>query len=407
MDKLDYRKLFDDASLFNIDDIMTESIGTMQLDESEPSGFRKFIDIVSSDILSCKYANNISNRQAIRIKNYFVTKSFAPSVFGNLNDSNLYHISYEDSSISMLGEWILRLDVLIDETPYSPEKKKRMVTFGETIISEDTIVASDKQIISAPLIIISPKQNKTMLKYTIAHELNHLYMYWKQHIINKAKLHSSEYARLSALILKVSVKDDWSSVNFNNLPDDLNEITDNLELLKLYLVRAMYYLSNSEMSAHKENIFGEFENAIKLSEKPWTLLPSMDTMKSISPTFTIYSNIRKFLEYLKENLSLKTWEYLKWDGQDTTTDLDIEHWKSDYLINDRDAIMSYDEFADDEDDVDDYSLLLTIKDIARVFAPNKSDKITRSDFLSYLYNRCNKFSKNIWKMFAYCLKVYG
>ena len=408
MNKLNFKDFFEnDVDLENVNNIINESLGTLQLDGNNLSALRKFVERITFDILNRKYATDEnSNRTAVNIKNYISKKTLSSSL-NNLNDKNLYHIAYSDDDISELSDWITHLDVIIDETPYSIMSKKRMVTFGEVIITPETVISTDTRILNAPLIIISPNQNRVTLKYTIAHELNHLYVYWKQCIINKVEYYKREEIRLSALISKISKNDNYKYANFNEPLKNIDNIINDSEQLKLYLTRAIYYLSNAEMSAHKENIYGEFEESIKKNNHSTSMIPVTKVIRKMSKTFDIYCNIRFFLEYLKENLSLEIWNRMKWDGQDTNTDYEIDRWKSNYLIDDRDSIMSYDEFNDEDEYIDEYELLVTINDIANVFTPKKAERITRADFLASLYNRSNRFMKNIWKMYVYCLKIYG
>ena len=82
--------------------------------------------------------------------------------------------------------------------------------------------------------------------------------------------------------------------------------------------------------------------------------------------------------------------------------VDLGDWLHQY------AIRRYDEFNDEDEYIDDeYDLLVTVNDLANVFTPKKAKRITRTDFLASLYNRSNRFMKNIWKMYVYCLKIYG
>lgn len=243
-----------------------ESIGTLQIDNN--------IDKIYNDIENHIYKNN-----KISYNDYKNIIQF------NEHD-NLYMLTYNDICN------IKNLQIIICENP------NIMYTEAAALIDnkEYTILGSD-EIILATLIIYNPDELR-FLKNHLYHEIRHYYDTFKH--INSY----SGYDRGINYLLNKEQKDNKTyNINFLQFKKMLMNNNIPYPLLQQAILSQLYYLDESEIRAHAENMFGEIDDYFKHNNI------ENNSLENISETYNFYKSIKDVFTYYKDNLSET---YIKW-----------------------------------------------------------------------------------------------
>lgn len=291
----------------NLKDIINESIGTITLNKDYT---KEFIEKVVDDIIDERYKQFPIDRHYSQDFFYKILNEYDKSyniyclnyhmddVIDDLyseNGSELYK-DYIDSWINNIIFLIVEDDFSRNSNAYSFIKDKKYCIFG------------DEGLDLGVILLYNPKKNR-FLKNAITHELNHYYSEIKKY--NKTHLSRSQnrkyYRNIDRdyrwwLFNKNSVNvyelNDIEKIEpiIKDLSDDKFPAVDKLNKL---FVSMLYWMCDSEIAAHIENIFGDYGKwCFNNKYYPLGGYTIYKDLKSESYTLNVYSNIEYILEYI-------------------------------------------------------------------------------------------------------------
>lgn len=82
--------------------------------------------------------------------------------------------------------------------------------------------------------------------------------------------------------------------------------TNNYTYIKTVLLETLYWLNESGIKTHIENIYYELEQSLNKN----TICKNMDDLSKYSKTFNYYKNINKILRFIYDNISISQKVYL-------------------------------------------------------------------------------------------------
>lgn len=261
----------------SITDIIYESIGTLQLNKDE-------------SILINQIYNDINDKKYHKLK---------PSEYKDIHQltglNDIYSLKYNINDFNKKYnthiKWILNLEILVSLTD-----NPNLIDAAALLDSNTRTIFSDDNIIYACIIINNPEHERFPKNY-IAHELNHYYSEFNRY--KKTKLYPV-YSDIDINYTYPHYSIDYS--NFDRLKLMLN---NNNAYLKSILLDVLYWLNESEIKAHIENIYYELEQNLNNAT-----CNKLDDISKYSETLNHYRNIDKVLHYIYDNISEDQTQYL-------------------------------------------------------------------------------------------------
>ena len=263
----------------SLKDILNETIGTLQLNENE-------------SILIDKIFEDLSNK--IYLSNSIEYKDFSDIQSINKND-DLYLLAYDITQFNKMYNtdinWIRHLQVIVCNS------KNTNVSAAALIENENQTIFTNDSILLATIVIVNPEHER-FPKNHIAHELNHYYSEFRKY--QKTDLYSV-YPDLD-----INITDIHYIIDFSNIRQ-IQQNINNLGFIRSVFIECLYWLNESEIKAHIEDIFYELEqNSSQISS-----FSSIDDLDRYSKTLRIYRNIEFILHLFQDYLNDSQKEYLQ------------------------------------------------------------------------------------------------
>lgn len=264
-----YNSIMKDVS-YSLKQILDETLGSLYLNDKEKS----IVDKIFNDIDTEKYKNN-----KLSYKDY--------QQIANSSD-NLYNLQYDN-----ILPWLEHLEIIIIENDsYNSTNAAAMLdTEGYTSFSKN----KDK-ILYATIVIINPHRER-FTKNKITHELNHYYSEFNRY--KKTKL----YPVYSDIDINVNYQ--HYNIDFSNIELAKFQATTNNAYLKSILMECLYWLNESEIKAHIEDIYYELEQNLNKN-----ICKKINDISKYSETLQYYMNIDKLLNITYKNLTVEQKQYL-------------------------------------------------------------------------------------------------
>lgn len=261
----------------SITDIIYESIGTLQLNNDES----KLINQIYDDINNKRYnkLNILDYNDIPQIQD----ETDVYSLKYNIQDFNKEHNTHID--------WILNLEIIVTLSDNS-----NYVNAAALLDNDKRTIFSDSNIIYACIVINNPEHERFPKNY-IAHELNHYYSEFNRY--KKTKL----YPVYSDIDINVNYQ--HYNIDFSNIELAKFQATTNNAYLKSILIECLYWLNESEIKAHIEDIYYELEQNLNKN-----ICKSINDISKYSETLQYYMNIDKLLNITYKNLTVEQKQYL-------------------------------------------------------------------------------------------------
>lgn len=192
----------------------------------------------------------------------------------------LYNLQYDN-----ILPWLKHLEIIIIENnSYNSTNAAALLN-----LDKFTSFTKDK-VMYACILIINPKRER-FTKNKITHELNHYYSEFNRY--KKTNI----YNVYGDLDLNIYFS---NGVNMTNLLD-YNDISNNLmnfSYIMSIFIDCLYWLNESEIKAHIEDIYNEIHDNIQNNLN----CKNISDIKELSQTLEAYYNIDKILHFYKEHL---------------------------------------------------------------------------------------------------------
>ena len=258
-----YNSIMKDVS-YSLKQILDETLGSLYLNDNEKS----IVDKIFNDIDTEKYKNN-----KLSYKDY--------QQIANSSD-NLYNLQYDN-----ILPWLEHLEIIIIENDsYNSTNAAAMLdTEGYTSFSKN----KDK-ILYATIVIINPHRER-FTKNKITHELNHYYSEFRKY------QKTGSYNVYGDLDLNFAETGGSNMINFLDY-DAMSDNLINFSYIMGVFTDCLYWLNESEIKAHIEDIYSEIHDNIQNNLN----CKDISDIKELSETLEVYYNIDKILHFYKDNL---------------------------------------------------------------------------------------------------------
>ena len=258
-----YNSIMKDVS-YSLKQILDETLGSLYLNDKEKS----IVDKIFNDIDTEKYKNN-----KLSYKDY--------QQIANSSD-NLYNLQYDN-----ILPWLEHLEIIIIENDsYNSTNAAAMLdTEGYTSFSKN----KDK-ILYATIVIINPHRER-FTKNKITHELNHYYSEFRKY------QKTGSYNVYGDLDLNFAETGGSNMINFLDY-DAMSDNLINFSYIMGVFTDCLYWLNESEIKAHIEDIYSEIHDNIQNNLN----CKDISDIKELSETLEVYYNIDKILHFYKDNL---------------------------------------------------------------------------------------------------------
>lgn len=258
-----YNSIMKDVS-YSLKQILDETLGSLYLNDKEKS----IVDKIFNDIDTEKYKNN-----KLSYKDY--------QQIANSSDT-LYNLQYDN-----ILPWLEHLEIIIIENDsYNSTNAAAMLdTEGYTSFSKN----KDK-ILYATIVIINPHRER-FTKNKITHELNHYYSEFRKY------QNTGRYNVYGDLDLNFAETCGSNMINFLDY-DAMSNNLINFSYIMGVFTDCLYWLNESEIKAHIEDIYSEIHNNIQNNLN----CKDISDIKELSETLEVYYNINKILHFYKDNL---------------------------------------------------------------------------------------------------------
>ena len=258
-----YNSIMKDVS-YSLKQILYETLGSLYLNDKEKS----IVDKIFNDIDTEKYKNN-----KLSYKDY--------QQIANSSD-NLYNLQYDN-----ILPWLEHLEIIIIENDsYNSTNAAAMLdTEGYTSFSKN----KDK-ILYATIVIINPHRER-FTKNKITHELNHYYSEFRKY------QKTGSYNVYGDLDLNFAETGGSNMINFLDY-DAMSDNLINFSYIMGVFTDCLYWLNESEIKAHIEDIYSEIHDNIQNNLN----CKDISDIKELSETLEVYYNIDKILHFYKDNL---------------------------------------------------------------------------------------------------------
>ena len=254
-----YDNIINDVS-YSLKQILDETIGSLYLNDKE----KTVIDNIFNDIETEKYKEN-----KITYRDY-------KELF-NSNDT-LFNLQYDN-----VLDWLEHLEIIIVENnSYTSTNASALLEYDKY-----TVFTKDK-VLYATIVIINPHRER-FTKNKIAHELNHYYSEF-----NRYKT-TSIYNVYGDLDLNMQLSN--FQIDFTDYENINNNLT-NFGYIRQIFLDCLYWLNESEIKAHIEDIYSEIHDNIQNNLN----CKNISDIKELSQTLKVYYNIDKILHFYKDNL---------------------------------------------------------------------------------------------------------
>ena len=258
-----YNSIMKDVS-YSLKQILYETLGSLYLNDKEKS----IVDKIFNDIDTEKYKNN-----KLSYKDY--------QQIANSSD-NLYNLQYDN-----ILPWLEHLEIIIIENDsYNSTNAAAMLdTEGYTSFSKN----KDK-ILYATIVIINPHRER-FTKNKITHELNHYYSEFRKY------QKTGSYNVYGDLDLNFAETGGSNMINFLDY-DAMSDNLINFSYIMGVFTDCLYWLNESEIKAHIEDIYSEIHDNIQNNLN----CKDISDIKELSETLEVYYNVDKILHFYKDNL---------------------------------------------------------------------------------------------------------
>ena len=258
-----YNSIMKDVS-YSLKQILDETLGSLYLNDKEKS----IVDKIFNDIDTEKYKNN-----KLSYKDY---QQIADS------SDTLYNLQYDN-----ILPWLEHLEIIIIENDsYNSTNAAAMLdTEGYTSFSKN----KDK-ILYATIVIINPHRER-FTKNKITHELNHYYSEFRKY------QKTGSYNVYSDLDLNFAETGGSNMINFLDY-DAMSDNLINFSYIMGVFTDCLYWLNESEIKAHIEDIYSEIHDNIQNNLN----CKDISDIKELSETLEVYYNVDKILHFYKDNL---------------------------------------------------------------------------------------------------------
>ena len=258
-----YNSIMKDVS-YSLKQILDETLGSLYLNDKEKS----IVDKIFNDIDTEKYKNN-----KLSYKDY--------QQIANSSD-NLYNLQYDN-----ILPWLEHLEIIIIENDsYNSTNAAAMLdTEGYTSFSKN----KDK-ILYATIVIINPHRER-FTKNKITHELNHYYSEFRKY------QKTGSYNVYGDLDLNFAETCGSNMINFLDY-DAMSDNLINFSYIMGVFTDCLYWLNESEIKAHIEDIYSEIHDNIQNNLN----CKDISDIKELSETLEVYYNVDKILHFYKDNL---------------------------------------------------------------------------------------------------------
>ena len=254
-----YNSIMKDVS-YSLKQILDETLGSLYLNDKEKS----IVDKIFNDIDTEKYKNN-----KLSYKDY--------QQIANSSD-NLYNLQYDN-----ILPWLEHLEIIIIENDsYNSTNAAALLDY------DNYTTFSNEKIIYATIVIINPKRER-FTKNKITHELNHYYSEFNRY---KTTSIFNVYGDL-----ELNIKLSNSQIDFTNYEYIQDNLT-NFGFIRQVFLDCLYWLNESEIKAHIEDIYSEIHDNIQNNLN----CKNISDIKELSQTLKVYYNIDKILHFYKDNL---------------------------------------------------------------------------------------------------------
>ena len=262
-----YNSIMKDVS-YSLKQILDETLGSLYLNDKEKS----IVDKIFNDIDTEKYKNN-----KLSYKDY---QQIADS------SDTLYNLQYDN-----ILPWLEHLEIIIIENDsYNSTNAAALLDY------DNYTTFSNEKIIYATIVIINPHRER-FTKNKITHELNHYYSEFNRY--KKTKL----YPVYSDIDINVNYQ--HYNIDFSNIELAKFQATTNNAYLKSILMECLYWLNESEIKAHIEDIYYELEQNLNKN-----ICKNINDISKYSETLQYYMNIDKLLNITYKNLTVEQKQYL-------------------------------------------------------------------------------------------------
>ena len=258
-----YNSIMKDVS-YSLKQILDETLGSLYLNDKEKS----IVDKIFNDINTEKYKNN-----KLSYKDY--------QQIANQSD-NLYNLQYDN-----ILPWLEHLEIIIIENDsYNSTNAAAMLdTEGYTSFSKN----KDK-ILYATIVIINPHRER-FTKNKITHELNYYYSEFRKY------QKTGSYNVYGDLDLNFAETGGSNMINFLDY-DAMSDNLINFSYIMGVFTDCLYWLNESEIKAHIEDIYSEIHDNIQNNLN----CKDISEIKELSETLEVYYNVDKILHFYKDNL---------------------------------------------------------------------------------------------------------
>lgn len=254
-----YNSIMKDVS-YSLKQILDETLGSLYLNDKEKS----IVDKIFNDIDTEKYKNN-----KLSYKDY--------QQIANSSD-NLYNLQYDN-----ILPWLEHLEIIIIENDsYNSTNAAALLDY------DNYTTFSNEKIIYATIVIINPKRER-FTKNKITHELNHYYSEFNRY---KTTSIFNVYGDL-----ELNIKLSNSQIDFTNYEYIQDNLT-NFGFIRQVFLDCLYWLNESEIKAHIEDIYSEIHDNIQNNLN----CKNISDITELSQTLKTYYNIDKILHFYKDNL---------------------------------------------------------------------------------------------------------
>lgn len=172
-----------------------------------------------------------------------------------------------------------------------------MFTNAAALLDNDKFTVFTNDNVFLATIVINNPEHHRFPKNHIAHELNHYYSEFKKY--QKTHLYNV-YPDLD-----ININTPHYNIDFTNI--DINQLTNNIANIRSIFFECLYWLNESEIKAHIEDIFTE----LQANKDSITDCINISELSKYSKTLLAYYNIDNTLHYLKDSLDDKQNEYIK------------------------------------------------------------------------------------------------
>ena len=254
-----YNSIMKDVS-YSLKQILDETLGSLYLNDIE----KNVVNKIFNDIDTEKYKNN-----KLSYKDY--------QQIANSSD-NLYNLQYDN-----ILPWLEHLEIIIIENDsYNSTNAAALLDY------DNYTTFSNEKIIYATIVIVNPKRER-FTKNKITHELNHYYSEFNRY---KTTSIFNVYGDL-----ELNIKLSNSQIDFTNYEYIQDNLT-NFGFIRQVFLDCLYWLNESEIKAHIEDIYSEIHDNIQNNLN----CKNISDITELSQTLKTYYNIDKILHFYKDNL---------------------------------------------------------------------------------------------------------